>query len=114
MKALLLFIFLFSGNLCVKQSNIYIVRFKNCENLVVPGDIMLGKQKIAVLRKVHSMTKYGCIGEIILNNGIILNSAMRFHYKQVFIGDNFIEVTVDSLRLSSAKKLAIRDTILIN
>jgi len=113
MTLIFLISFLLSGYDCGLQNKKFVAKINDCDGVMVPGSILLGNKKIGSLDKARKLVNKSYIFELSIDPHIEITSAMSFTYERPLVGDYYINVTVDSSKISSSKKLSIKDTLSI-
>lgn len=80
----------------------------------MPSDILFNKKKAGTVVKVISYDNGGCLLKARMVPGFSLNTNMKVYFQEVFIGNNYLEVQIDSsLNPAAARKVSAKDTVLV-
>lgn len=80
----------------------------------MPSDILFNKKKTGTVVKVISFGSGGCLVKARMVPGFSLKTNMKVIFHDVFIGDNYLEVRIDSsLNPIAARSILEKDTVLV-
>lgn len=113
MKPIYFLLLPLAGLICLSNEHDYLFKIKNCEYVMVPGDVKFKKKVVGSIHRIISMKNNECIVELKIQNGFIVTNAMSFHYKKVFVGDSYFEIAIDSAKVNIQKEISTKDTITI-
>jgi len=106
----MLFFPLFSLN----KEEEYLMRITKYNWIGVPSDILFNNKKAGTVVKVISYDNGGCLLKARMVPGFSLKTNMKVYFQEVFIGNNYLEVQIDSsLNPAAARKVSAKDTVLV-
>jgi hypothetical protein len=117
MRSLLILLFgLISSFSCYNndKATSYVIKFKKCENIIIPAEVILSKVKVAAVNDLRVVSGEGCLAKLLPENDFKLTSAMVFYYKEVMVGDPYVEIVMDSSKITTQRAISSGDTLIVN